>query len=355
MKNINRVMLTVATCVISMPVLAENTDFESRWYAGAGLGVSRLKPDTNNTIYSVSDSSSNGLKLYGGYDWNDKFSIEAYIADLGESTLSPSGTVEYRDIGVSGLYYFYNNQGDNGRQNRTNLSVFAKAGLGYMKNDSDVNYDRIHDAHILLGAGLEYGFSNGFALRAEAEFFDEDSQFYSVSVLKRFGKTSKIPVAVDESVDIAVINKAVNEDSDGDGIVDSRDQCPATKEDARVDNSGCEIADIIVLQGVQFKTGSARLKGVSRSVLDGAATTLLRYPDMLVEVAGHTDSVGSKHSNQRLSLNRANAVRQYLLGKGVSAENLTARGYGDTLPVEDNNSVEGRAANRRVELRILKK
>jgi outer membrane protein OmpA-like peptidoglycan-associated protein len=90
-------------------------------------------------------------------------------------------------------------------------------------------------------------------------------------------------------------------------------------------------------------------------VLDGAAATLLRYPDMLVEVAGHTDSVGSKGSNQRLSVNRANTVRQYLINKGVVSENLTARGYGDTLPVEENNTVEGRAANRRVELRILKK
>jgi hypothetical protein len=60
-----------------------------------------------------------------------------------------------------------------------------------MKNNSDVNYDRIHDAHILLGTGLEYAFSNVLAVRAEAEFFDKDSQLFSISILKRFGKIAR--------------------------------------------------------------------------------------------------------------------------------------------------------------------
>lgn len=359
MKNINSVVVTVFSCVMTMPVVAADNGFDSRWYAGGGLGLSRLKPDTDNTIYNVSDSSSSGLKVYGGYDWNEKFSIEAYIADLGESELAPNGTVEYRDIGVSGLYYFYNRHGDRARQQRTHLSAYAKAGLGYMKNDSDVNYNRVHDTHIVLGAGLEYGLANGFAVRAEAEFFDKDSQFYSISILKRFGKVSQIPVKKktqdDSQVDIALINKSVNEDSDDDGVVDAQDKCPDSREQARVDRNGCEIGTVIGLQGIHFSSGSSRLKAVSSSVLDAVAATLLRYPDMKVEVAGHTDSQGAKAFNQRLSVNRAKAVRQYLLKKGVPSKNLSAKGYGDSQAVEENNTPEGRAANRRVELRILNK
>lgn len=358
MLNMKRMMVVLLVSIVSLPVIAEKTVFEPRWYAGAGLGLSRLKPDTGNTIYNVSDSTGQGLKLYGGYDWNENISFEAYIADLGESKLAPNGAVEYRDIGVSGLYYFYNNRGDRAKQRRTHLSVFGKAGLGYMKNDSDVNYDRDNDTHILIGAGLEYGLANGFAVRAEAEFFDEDSQFYSVSLLKRFGKRSRIVAKTaardDRPIDIALLNKSLNEDSDDDGIVDAKDKCPDTKEQARVDHNGCELSEIILLQGVQFDTASARLKVVSNSVLDAVAATLRRYPSMKVEVAGHTDSHGSKRLNQQLSLDRANAVRLYLIKKGIKAAKLSAKGYADSQPIEENNSVEGRAANRRVELRILK-
>ena len=179
----------ILVCGISFAVIAEESNFESGWYAGVGAGQSRLKPDTGNTAYSVSDSASQGWKLLAGYDWNKRFSIEGYFADLGEARLSPNGTVEYQDIGVNGLYYFYNNQKQESVRTRRNLSLFGKAGIGYMMNSSDVNYDRVHDAHIVLGAGLEYLFSSGFSVRAEAEFFDEDSQQFSISILKRFGKS----------------------------------------------------------------------------------------------------------------------------------------------------------------------
>jgi outer membrane protein OmpA-like peptidoglycan-associated protein len=342
----------VIACGLSVSALADSTGFESRWYAGIGAGKSRLEPDTNNTIYSVSDDSSSGWKIYAGYDWNEKWGIEAYFADLGESGLSPNGTVEYKDFGVSGLYYFHNNRGDSGRNQRTNLSIFGKAGLGFMKNDSDVPYDRLNDAHIMLGAGLEYGFANGIAVRAEAEFYDEDSQFYSISVLKRFGKKSKkaVPIAPVASAPMAAVVK----DKDGDGIVDRDDRCPTTKAGTKVDSQGCPIADVIVLKGVLFETSSARLKDISMSILNQAAETLKRYPEMKVEVAGHTDSIGAADLNLKLSNARANAVRQYLVSKGVSADRMTARGYGETQPIEDNATHESRATNRRVELRILK-
>lgn len=143
-------------------------------------------------------------------------------------------------------------------------------------------------------------------------------------------------------------------DSDGDGVVDRLDRCPGTKAGAKVDAGGCEIPEVISLKGVNFATNSATLTPGSTAVLDEAGATLARRGDVRVEVAGHTDNRGSAARNRTLSQQRAEAVMRYLVSKGASAANLTARGYGPDSPVADNKTEAGRAANRRVELRIQK-
>jgi OOP family OmpA-OmpF porin len=142
-------------------------------------------------------------------------------------------------------------------------------------------------------------------------------------------------------------------DSDGDGIVDRLDQCPNTTAGVAVDIRGCEIKDEIRLPGVNFETNSDRLIGSTTGVLDDAAATLQKNPQLRVEVAGHTDSQGAAEYNQNLSERRAIAVRDYLVAQGVVGANLSIRGYGESEPIADNGSAAGRAANRRVVLRIL--
>ena len=138
-------------------------------------------------------------------------------------------------------------------------------------------------------------------------------------------------------------------DSDGDGVVDSADRCPGTRSGAKVDAFGCEIAEVVVLKGVNFATNSARLTPESLATLDTVAAALTKR-GIKAEVAGYTDNVGSAANNRVLSQNRAEAVRKYLIGKGVPPENLTARGYGEDNPIAENGTASGRAANRRVEL-----
>jgi len=106
------------------------------------------------------------------------------------------------------------------------------------------------------------------------------------------------------------------------------------------------------LPGVNFETNSDRLLPSANSTLRDAATTLRRYPELVVEVAGHTDSDGAAEYNQGLSERRAITVRDYLINEGVRESNLTARGYGEQEPVADNATSAGKAMNRRVELRI---
>lgn len=147
-------------------------------------------------------------------------------------------------------------------------------------------------------------------------------------------------------------------DSDGDGVDDRKDKCPGTAAGTRVDSAGCpilfpEAKTAVVLRGVTFEPGRSTLKPDSYTILDLVATSLLGNPDIRIEIAGHTDNTGSVGTNTRLSQARADAVRIYLASKGVTPDRMVARGYGPTQPIAPNTTADGRALNRRVELRKL--
>jgi len=157
-------------------------------------------------------------------------------------------------------------------------------------------------------------------------------------------------------------------DLDKDNVPDYRDVClpdPTapdvlplksleTDADAdAVDSIGCSNAAVATLSGVQFQSGQSYLDVASRKVLDRVALALQRIPDSLFEVSSHTDNGGKVSHNQRLSENRADAVRHYLMLRGVGPNQLDARGYGETSPAYDNSDAAGRRANRRIELKRL--
>lgn len=110
---------------------------------------------------------------------------------------------------------------------------------------------------------------------------------------------------------------------------------------------------LLDIQGVQFDFDKSNLRQDAYPILDKAAATLIEYPDIHVEVGGHTDNVGSQAYNQKLSLARARSVMNYLVTKGVAAARLTAVGYGVTRPIASNATEAGRAKNRRVELKVV--
>jgi outer membrane protein OmpA-like peptidoglycan-associated protein len=108
-----------------------------------------------------------------------------------------------------------------------------------------------------------------------------------------------------------------------------------------------------VLDNCTFETGKAELKPESYAVLDELVEYLKRKDDERIEVGGHTDNVGKAEANMTLSTNRAIAVRNYIVSKGIAAERVNAKGYGMTQPIEENDTPEGRAMNRRTEVKIL--
>lgn len=108
-----------------------------------------------------------------------------------------------------------------------------------------------------------------------------------------------------------------------------------------------------VIEGCNFESGKAILQPESYPVLDELVEYLKRKDDERIELGGHTDNVGGAAKNLILSQDRANAVREYLISKGISPDRLTAKGYGLTMPIDDNRFEDGRAANRRTEVKIL--
>jgi len=164
-------------------------------------------------------------------------------------------------------------------------------------------------------------------------------------------------------------------DSDGDGVIDANDKCPGTPAGRKVNAEGCELdsdgdgivdgsdkcptvfaktADgcppPLVLEGVHFDNDKATLRPEAFAILDKTAVSLKDWGDVNIEVGGHTDSRADDDYNLKLSQRRAETVRDYLISKGIAADRLTAKGYGETKPIADNETEEGRFKNRRVEL-----
>ena len=171
-------------------------------------------------------------------------------------------------------------------------------------------------------------------------------------------------------------------DTDGDGVIDADDQCPNDKGEAdtkgcpdkdgdsvrdaddkcpdqagTVEEAGCLPAAVQKfsgsIKGITFDAGKATIRKASNKTLDAAVAVLQQYPSLRVEVQGHTDDQGPDDKNMELSQARANSVKDYLVAKGVAAERVDAKGYGETAPKADNKTGKGRAENRRIEFKIL--
>jgi len=110
---------------------------------------------------------------------------------------------------------------------------------------------------------------------------------------------------------------------------------------------------VFTLKDVYFDTGKATITPGSFTSLNELVGALKAKPTMTIEIAGHTDNIGTSEINQKLSQERSNSVKQYLISKGIAGNRLTAQGYGDSQPVASNDNEEGRKQNRRTEVRII--
>lgn len=170
----------------------------------------------------------------------------------------------------------------------------------------------------------------------------------------------------------AVDEKGCPADADGDGVPNDKDQCPDTPAGAEVDENGCPkkgcrapapgepinlegcaTGESIILKGVNFEVDSSRLTANAKVILNQVGDSLAAQPAVKVEIGGHTDSQGPDAYNQKLSNRRAESVQTYLVKRGIDKSRLGTKGYGETQPIDSNETPEGRELNRRVEMKVL--
>lgn len=180
----------------------------------------------------------------------------------------------------------------------------------------------------------------------------------------------KCPNDPEDKDDVKDEDGCPDPDNDEDGIPDAKDNCPdepETKNDF-MDEDGCpdkapekKLEKIVVTQQeieikdqILFALNKADINPKSFAMLDEIAAVLIANPKIKVAIEGHTDNLGNPENNKKLSQARADSVMNYLIKKGVAAERLTAEGFGQERPVADNNTKQGREANRRVEFHIVK-
>ncbi len=324
------------------------TEFTRRAYIGIGGGATMLEPKTPNESLTVSSNTASGFHIVGGYDFTSRLSAELYYADLGSADIaflgSEIGDIEYKVFGLSAIGYIYNSRSGfrarsqrSGMGTREGLSLFSRVGVGGISADSsNVDYKVNHSTHLALGLGAEYGFRNGFAVRGEYRALDTDQHYGSLSLVKRFGKVrSVLPVAAAALPAVSAPQVTAVPDVEPPEVVEDP---PAA-------------ANFAGVPTINFAFDKSDISQLAATKLDEIATVLGSSNTNIV-LEGHTDWIASESYNQKLSIDRAESVRRYLENRGVDRSRMAVRGFGETRPIAVNDTVEGRASNRRVDIRV---
>ncbi|MGZ4955275.1 MAG: OmpA family protein [Methylobacter sp.] len=316
---------------------------DDRWYVAPFATFVRTGGDRN-----ASDGWGGGMGIGKMLDKHFNVELKGFYQEF-SGTNGPwslaGGTADLQ-------YYFI----------RDKFSPYAVIGAGAMNSCASANcgIGVIGEA----GAGFTYELHDNFLLRSDVRYRYNNNlnasvqpgteQFHDMTVnvgfVIPFGDKPK-PAPRPEPVVAAApepVRDCSTQDADADGVNDCLDRCPGTVKGSKVDNSGCPVR--LVLKGQHFKYDSAELTLNAKIILDDVAQSVISSPQKNdIEVRGHTSSEGSNAYNMRLSQRRAQSVVNYLKMKGVT-NRLIAKGFGETQPIADNKTEEGRSENRRVEL-----
>jgi OOP family OmpA-OmpF porin len=329
------------------------------------LGVKEADPGIRDGLLENSEDYRHGFAYSLSAGWTLRPRLELNLSLDMPAITQDENRPEISGAGLAAHYYL-----SDGR-----LRPYLGAGLQHLTlepAESGIVLPGSATGIELIG-GLHFTFSPNVFGRIQAsrnEAFNDDLRIsqYQLILGYRFGHTPvQRQTTVMPAPEPAVVEPATEQqpvpiiepeviilppDHDNDGVATASDQCPDTPPGMMVNSVGCSPFDL-ALTGITFETNSARLTQDSKAILDGIASDLRPFPELKIEIQAHTDDRGSAQYNLRLSQLRAESVRNYLIRKGLKSTNLIARGYGETAPKYDNNTVEGRAQNRRVELHFL--
>ena len=279
-----------------------------------------------------------------------------------------------RESGVAGAtdFYHYGIGGDVFQYfgGTAGSHPFALVGAGAILNDVDPDDEDGASGYANVGLGWRFAPLQGWGLRPRLELratydtFDAGDGSGQLDVLA--GITIEIPaerekvVIQEKLVEVEKIVEVVKEvpaapppDGDGDGIPDASDQCPDTVAGAKVEPDGCvRKAQVVALPNIEFAYEKADLTEAGRETLGQVVRFMNDQPEITLDVWGHTDWKGTEIYNLRLSQRRAAAVMNFLIEQGIAPSRLKSAGFGESRPLADNETEEGRERNRRVELNI---
>lgn len=309
-----------------------------------------------------------GASIGLGYVLTENWTLEGVANGVGTETDSGGMDVDVRYYRLDALYNFARSG---------NWQPFMVGGAGEQGFElDDLNLEHKETA-LNFGFGSKYYLTEDWQLRGDVRAIhsldEEDTDFaVGVGLAYLMGKTSS-PKRIDSDGDtvtddidqclntpagVAVDGKGCALDGDRDGVADYGDQCPNTVPGATVDVNGCaveakavakEMTDVSIELQVNFDYNKSIVKPQYMSEIKAVADFMSEHPNADVELAGHTDSRASDAYNQALSERRASAVAEVLVQEfNVESNRVSSRGYGEARPVADNDSGEGRAANRRV-------
>jgi OOP family OmpA-OmpF porin len=313
----------------------------------------------------IKNDAAYGIVL--GYNITERIGIEGafnYVdTEVRLSNLSNSvGAYVYR---IEGLYHFMVDK---------DVLPYIAAGAGAISIDVDGVGD---DTAFLVnyGAGIKYFLTESLALRAGVRhiIFSEDTHH---NILFKFGLSYLIGAKPEEAPPEPIpmdgdgdgVNDAEDQctgtplgavvdsfgcplDSDRDGVYDYKDTCRGTSEGIKVDTSGCPLPikeKVSIELNVEFASNSAIVQNEFHEDIEKVSNFLKAYPDAVAVIEGHTDSAGDDQHNLQLSQQRAENVIKHLVDYGIHPSRLKAEGYGESRPIADNSTVEGRQKNRRV-------
>jgi len=328
----------LATTFVPTGALAQEPPGE----IGLLLGVMRLDRDAVGPGQDPAFPAIVGLRLGANLHRPVSYFVEGLYSSFESDLLTDNSSVIEMRAGLERNFAFRD----------SDLGWYLAGALGYADLNNPTGTDDFGRPLLSAGIGLRSHAAQGIRwhleLREEVWMGDEGVNGFDIA-------NTQVLVGLG----LGLRARSAEPDDDGDGVPNRLDRCPGTPRGTRVDAYGCpekrkalfeEGKKSLVLEGVNFITDSADLTPESRDILDRVAESLADWPEVKVEVGGHTDTIADAAYNKSLSQRRAESVRRYLMDKGISGKRLHAKGYGETRPVATNETPEGRMKNRRVEL-----
>ena len=354
-------LLCMAVLAASFANVAMAQDFDDRWYLTGTAGVNLQDSDRN-----TSDAAEFGVGV--GKFFSPEWSLDGTLYSANPQSRS-NRDLNFSQYGVAvDLRRHFRTDGKN-------WWPYLKAGVGVMRSEEEFNAfpspnspGERQDNNLTadVGAGLQAEMEN-FGVRLEGGLrlsLDDQSivagtedrfadKYVKAIVLVPLGPKAAPAAAPAPAPAPAPVASCETQDDDGDGINNCIDKCPGSQAGQAIGPDGCAVPLTIDLKGVNFDFDKATLRPDAVTILNEAIDILKKYPQLKVEVAGHTDAVGTDAYNQGLSERRAKTVFDYLTSNGVDAARLNGpTGYGESRPIDSNDTDEGRAKNRRTELNV---